>query len=385
MPVRVLLISLVLLFQAYPAVFGSDGQIELMAGFDGANPQNQEDIIFESANRFRIRPFNENGSNDAYWFRLNTLIMNHGSKTEDVELIVEWPALQENPDFPYDYYFYGDMGEWHPVRATIKGTEACLVVPARPGKTFIGFCPRYSYGYYLQFIESLSAESPFLKKWIQGNSACGREIWCLRLTDPEVPPEGKAKILISARNHPYETSCSYITEEAVLFLLGNSEQARKALRENDIYLMPMINPDGVALGMNQRTGPDGVNMSFAADTDVPEIKALENLVEEMRPDIWVDIHSWPHEGDDGMWCTHQWVADGLLAELPDSSFQDYVWKVSFVQERNTAENHLWKWLIRTYDSGGVSLSFSWFRRTEEDVRMIGRRLIVALGAMMSKR
>jgi Zinc carboxypeptidase len=385
MLVRAVIISLVMLFQVHAGAYGSSGTIELMAGFDGANPQSQADIIMESARRFRVRPFNEPGSNDAYWFRLNTLILNNGSRTEDVELIVEWPVLQRHPDYPYDYYFYGDMGDWHAVRATVKGAEALLVVPARPGQTFVGFYPRYSYGYYLQFMESLSDDSPLLAKWMQGKSARGREIWCVRLTDPEAPAAGKAKILLTARNHPYETSCSFIAEEVVRYLLGGCEDARRVLRENDVYVVPMMNPDGVALGMNQRTGPDGVNMSYAADTDVPEIVALQSLVGKVRPDIWVDVHSWPHEGDDGMWCTHQWVADGLLAELPDSSFQDYVWNVSFVRERGTADNHLWQWLIRSFDSGGVSLSFSWFRRTEEDIRMIGPRLIVALGEMMSKR
>ena len=221
-----LIISLLLLFQLPLSATDSDGIIELMAGFDGANPQNQEDIIMESSRRFRIKPFNEPGSNDAYWFRMNTLILNHGDSTQDVELIIEWPVLQKHPDYPYDYYFYGDMGDWHPVRATIKGDEAYLVVPASPGQTFIGFYPRYSYGYYLQFVENLPDKSPLITKWVQGESSRGREIWSILLTDPQTPSEGKAKILITSRNHPYETSCSYIVEESIRFLLGGSEQAK---------------------------------------------------------------------------------------------------------------------------------------------------------------
>lgn len=382
---RYAVICLILCFQFRAEAPGAEPAIEVLAGFDGANPQSQAGITMESARRFRVRPFNEPGSNDAYWFRLNTLVLNHGSRTEDVELVVEWPVLEREPGYPYDYYFYGDMGDWHPVRATIEGTEALLVVPARPGHTFVGFYPRYSYGCYQQFIEGLPDGSPLLEKRLAGKSARGRDIWCLRLTDPGAPAEGKARILLTARNHPYETGGSYIAEEIARYLLGGCERARKLLRENEIWLLPMMNPDGVALGMNQRTGPEGVNMSYAADTDAAEVRVLKELVGAVRPGIWVDVHSWPHEGDDGMWCTHRWVADGLLAELPDSSLQDYVWDVSFVRERGTAENHLWQWLIRTYDSGGVSLSFSWFRRSEEDIRETGRRLIDALGSMMAGR
>jgi len=367
------------------AEVAGEAVIELLTGFDGANPRNQEAVVMESARRFRVRPFNEPGSNDHYWFRLNILMLNHGRRSEDVELIVEWPVLERYPDFPYTYYFYGDMGHWHAVRATVEGTEARLVVPAAPGKTFVGFYPRYSYGWYRQFIESLPENSLLLEKRVEGISACGRQIWCVRLADPSVPESEKTRLLVTARLHPYETSGSYIAEEIIRFLMDGGEEAGGILRRSVIYLLPMVNPDGVALGMNQRTGSNGVNMSYAADTDAPEISTLLGLVQKIRPELWVDVHSWPHEGDDGMWCTHQWVADGLLAQLPDGSFQNYVWNVSFVQERGTADNHLWQWLIRTFDSGGASLSFSWFRRSEWDIRLIGRRLIAALDVMISGR
>ena len=359
--------------------------VELLTGFDGANPNSQEDIVLESARRFRVRPFNELGSNDHYWFRFNTLVLNHGSDVENLELILEWPALERYPDHPYSHYFYGDMGHWQAVRATVKGIEARLVVPASPGKTFVGFYPRYSYGWHRQFIASLPEDSPFLEKRVEGLSACGREIWSTRLTDPSVPEDDKTRLQISSRIHPYETSGSYIAEEIIRFLLEGSEEALGILRRNVVHLLPMPNPDGVVLGMNQRTGQDGVNMSFAADTITPEVRTLLGLVEKTHPDLWVDIHSWPHEGDDGMWCTHPWVAEGLLAQMPEKSFQDYVWNVSFVRERETAENHLWQWLIRTFDSGGVSLSFSWYGRNETNIRQIGRRLITALDSMMEER
>ena len=79
-----------------------------------------------------------------------------------------------------------------------------------------------------------------------------------------------------------------------------------------------------------------------------------------------------------MWSTHKWVAEGLLSQIPDGSFQDYIWKVSFVRERGTAENHLWQWLIRTFDSGGVSLSISWYRRNEPELEEIAVEIIKAL-------
>ena len=141
----------------------------------------------------------------------------------------------------------------------------------------------------------------------------------------------------------------------------------------------MINPDGVVLGLNKLTRSNGVNISFGVETDAPEANILLNIVDKIRPNIWADIHGWPQQNVDGMWCTHNWIADGLLSIIPDKSFGDYVWNVSFVKERNTPENHLWQWLIRNYNSGGVSLSISWYRRNEKDMRKIGVELIKAIG------
>jgi hypothetical protein len=363
-------------------VAAAENCIEVQGAFDGANPQSNDAIVREATDRYRIYPFNEEGSNDAYYFRFNTKVVNRCPVERGIELLVEWPALEEHPDYPYDTYYYGKRGNWRWTYADIEGTTAKFRIQAPPGETYAGFYPRYSFGHYEEFIDELVPSST-LEKWEEGKSFYGRSLYVVKIT-AEGPAKNRLPILVSARNHPYETSGSYIVETMIRFLQGESEEVRALRSKYVFYFFPMMNPDGVALGTNQRTRPNGVNLSYGVGTDDPALKTLLRFVERVRPGLWADVHSWPHKGDDGMWSTHQWVADGLLSQLPDGSFQDYVWKVSFVRERGTAENHLWQWLIRTLDSGGVSLSISWYRRNERELEGIAVEILKALAYTAGK-
>jgi hypothetical protein len=370
------------LFCSLSSLSGAGDCFELVGGFDGANPQLSDAIVREAADRYRIYPFNEEGSNDAYYFRFNTKVVNHCAEERGLELLIEWPALERHPGYPYDTYFYGKRGEWRWTYADVEGTTARFRIQVAPGETYVGFYPRYSYGHYEEFIHGLTPSS-ILEKWEEGRSFYGRKLHVVKIT-ASGPEHDRLPILVTARNHPYETSGSYIAETMIEFLQGESKEAAEMRGRNIFYFLPMMNPDGVALGANQRTRPNGVNLSYGVGTDDPTLLTLLKLVQKIEPVLWADIHSWPHKGDDGMWATHQWVADGLLSQMPSGSFQDYVWNVSFVRERGTAENHLWQWLIQTFDSGGVSLSISWYRRNEPELVEIAVEILKALAYTAEK-
>jgi hypothetical protein len=372
----------ILLLSFLPSrVSGGEGCFEVLGGYDGANPQSNDAIVREAPDRFRIHPFNEEGSNDAYYFRFNTRVVNRCAVEKGIEIQVEWPALERHPDYPYDIYYYGRRGNWRWTYADVEGTTAKFRIQAAPGETYVGFYPRYSFSRYEEFVDGLLPSS-ILEKWEEGKSFYGRSLKIVKMT-ASGPEEERTPILVTARNHPYETSGSYIVEEMIRFLQGESEEVRKLRSRHIFYFLPMMNPDGVALGTNQRTRPNGVNLSYGVGTDDPAVETLLKFVQRTKPRLWADVHSWPHKGDDGMWCTHKWVADGLLSQLPDGIFQDYVWDVSFVRDRGTAENHLWQWLIRTLDSGGVSLSISWYRRNEAELEGIAVEILKALSYTVS--
>lgn len=84
-------------------------------------------------------------------------------------------------------------------------------------------------------------------------SLMGLAIPLLTVTNKESNNPNKKVVLISCRIHPGETISSIVLEGFIRHVLENSEKKTKNLLDNAvIYIVPMINPDGVIFG-NFRT------------------------------------------------------------------------------------------------------------------------------------
>lgn len=115
-----------------------------------------------------------------------------------------------------------------------------------------------------------------------GNSAQGRPIHKIEMTDSSVPDAGKQRIWIHSGVHPAETTSYFTLEGLVAWLRSNDPLAAVLLDEALIEIVPMANPDGVFLG-NYRTTSTSVNLenewSAPYASAVPEIVALRTAIE----------------------------------------------------------------------------------------------------------
>lgn len=197
--------------------------------------------------------------------------------------------------------------------------DTCYIAPFIP----------YTYSYYRERMRDWKQKSCVEIDTI-GRSAEGRPLEVLHLT-------GKARrpgrlVWMHARIHPSETPASWLLDGLIDKLSDDSPES-ECLRDSfDFYIMPFINPDGVAHGYS-RCNARGVNMEInynrSADSTEVEIKAVKEYLSKLckdRPlDLVINHHSqrdesasfWMHtaESTSQYYQGRQWTFAGLCCSF----------------------------------------------------------------------
>src|SRR5688572_25746510 len=129
-----------------------------------------------------------------------------------------------------------------------------------------------------------------------GKTVQGRELEIVRVGDARA----SNRIFLRARAHPWEPGGNWVVEGLVHRLLRNDDDAKKFLERYCLYVMPMANKDGVALGRTRFNfqGKDlNRNWDKPADLELaPENAALEKWLEEkiradQGPHLAMELHN----------------------------------------------------------------------------------------------
>jgi len=124
-----------------------------------------------------------------------------------------------------------------------------------------------------------------------GQSLEGRPIDLLRFGDEG---EDKRKIWVIGRQHPGESMGSFFVEGVCEGLLQSDNAMATALLEAaTVYVVPMMNPDGVYRG-HLRTNAAGMdlNRSWAEPSAEmsPEVKVVRDMMDKTGCDLFLDAH-----------------------------------------------------------------------------------------------
>ena len=346
--------------------------------FDGGNPQSGEAILRRGEGEFTIHPFTEDGDPN-YKFRMDLKISNTGKESRPISLTVDWET--EAYMVHRDYCFLRDPGAtgWRYLPAEVKKSCSLLDFPVLPGESYLCLHPKYNYDDYLQYMRGLE-ESEMVKKRLLGVSSEGREVWMVKISHPERP--ARKNLLAVARVHPYETSGSYCAEGILDAFRRPSAMTMDILVRYNLYVVPMISPDGVSQGYGKLTTPGGIDLSKTLDMADASCVLLKTVIDEIRPSIYVEFHNWMFKNVDGIYFMNYLQSRKFIRAMPPQEVFEKRWRAILRRKiLSTPGFGFKKYCKENYRSVSVCLEYPWFGRSPADVKTLGLQSIVALSKM----
>jgi hypothetical protein len=138
--------------------------------------------------------------------------------------------------------------------------------------------------------------NPLVQITIIGKSFQNRDLEIIRIGQPDSPH----RVFLRARAHPWESGGNWVVEGLVNRLLQNGPEAKKFVSHYCVYILPMANKDGVALGRTRFNlqGTD-LNRDWDKPADperAPENAALEKWLEGVikagqAPHLALELHN----------------------------------------------------------------------------------------------
>jgi len=126
---------------------------------------------------------------------------------------------------------------------------------------------------------------------VEGKTSQGRSVFVVHATRGGSPA---FRILFYAQQHGDEVS----GKDAALFLLRDLARRPGLLPDDvDLWLFPMMNPDGAEAGKRRNGAGADLNRDHLG-LEQPETRALHRVAREVRPDVALDCHEFARDSED---------------------------------------------------------------------------------------
>lgn len=193
--------------------------------------------------------------------------------------------------------------------------------------------------------DSLEAVYPTLCKRIQlGTSVLGRPLWALKISDNVTEDEAEPEFKYVSTMHGIEVTgvemCMNLIEDILDGYKANVDTMQFLVNNTEIYIMPLMNPDGMAL--QTRANANGIVLS----ADFPDwTKSDLNSAEGKQPET-AAIINWNHERNFVLsanfhcgailvnypWDSAPGIESGQYAACPDDA--TFIWLSRGYADRN---------------------------------------------------
>lgn len=348
--------------------------INIDNSFEGANPFHEDRIKKRGRNYYVVIPFCEDNTNN-YKFRLDIKLIHNGKKGQWVDLNIDWQDDEFNC-YRDILYIKNGKSPWEPKRALTKNGRSLLKFELMPGVTYVGLSPKYS----LEDLSAFMTQIPnggFINKRIVGNTNKGKDIW---LVSTVANRKNATKLLFSARVHPYETAPSYIVEGLIEFL--SKPQAKSFVDTYDIYILPMVCPDGVADGCCRLSSlENGVDFARELDLNHDLTRTYLSIIDDIKPNLYVELHNWMLKQVDGMFYLNGFQAIKLLWGLKTNMprYLQKNWEVGCRYKVFARKPYgLKQYCKEKHGAKVLTLEFPWYQRNIDVMRQIGSIILPSI-------
>lgn len=220
----------------------------------------------------------------------------------------------------------------------------------------------YTADHITRFIKQNEGD-PCFKVSVLGKTKEGRDLRMYTITDSSVPADKKRAMMFTTLQHDLETTGAMALEGVCHFLISEDARARDLRRSFVIYVVPMMNPDGIAAG-NMYCPVGNLNRQWGVGT-TPETTCVEHFIKRLategkKIDLFMDFHGWCTPDRTTVFMTFgKEIAD-------ESSEMDALRLIESIRPKLTGKVHTTIWRKRLTTVTGITgdlnrLSAGWVR------------------------
>jgi hypothetical protein len=196
------------------------------------------------------------------------------------------------------------------------------------------------------FLKSVDGKGP-ISLSVEGTSAGGRPLYLVHASRSVM---ATWRVFFYAQQHGDEVS----GKDALLYLLrGIARRPDLLPRDVDLWIMPMVNPDGAEADTRRNSAGTDLNRDHIV-LEQPETQALHRVARRLRPHVAVDCHEFTRDSEERR--KRGWIAwpeitmDGLNNPLFDPVVVAAA--LRWVQESAAPETQAGHFFLR-YSVGGL--------------------------------
>lgn len=270
-----------------PSAGCSDGTVSIEANFDGANMGRCE-VVGERSFRLYLSP-EDNPINNSPWYAFRVFGTDGTAGTVDVEMRYELHSHRYAPKLSVDRDVW-TLLDADQVDIREDGKVVTLSLDMSEGPLWIAGQELVTQLDYERWMRDLESQYGAVVSTI-GQSRDGRPIYLLESDVVDMP--AKETLVLLGRAHPPEVTGALAMRQFVDHLF---EQHQEFLKTHKLFIVPLLNPDGVARGY-WRHGLGGLDLNrdwgpFSQPETAAVVRALDQRIEQgMRIRMMLDFHS----------------------------------------------------------------------------------------------